>query len=134
MPLTNWSTTGGDLRAAHFFGLHGLQAMLLAGIGFQLLAGRFRRLRDEVVRVRLVTVAACGYGGLVVLTTWQALRGQPLIHPDAVTLIALGGILAAAGLGAVLAMTGRRQLSAVLAPGAIPTGGKIARIDTDSSI
>lgn len=108
MPLTGWSTTGGDLRAAHFLGLHGLQATLLAGIGLQLLAARFARLRDELVRVRLLTVAACGYAGLVVLTTWQALRGQPLVHPDALTLIALGGIVAAVGLGAWLSGRGSR--------------------------
>lgn len=95
MPLTNWSTTGGDLRAAHFLGLHGLQAVLLVGIGTRLLAGRWRAMRDESVRVGLVTVAAFGYLGLVVLATVQALRGQPVIHPDAITLSALGVIVLA---------------------------------------
>jgi len=110
MPLTNWSTTGGDLRAPHFLGLHGLQVMLLVGMATGLLANRFGTLRDVGVRASLITVAACGYTGLVVLATWQALRGQPLIHPDSVTLAALGAVIVAtgAGLWAVLA-SGRRR-------------------------
>jgi hypothetical protein len=111
LALTNWSMTGGDLRVPHFLGLHGLQAMLLAGMGIKLLAGRVGVLRQEGAHVALVTVIACGYTGLVLLATWQALRGQPLIHPDAVTLAGRGVVIAAtaAGLGAIAA-AGRRKV------------------------
>jgi hypothetical protein len=37
----------------------------------------------------LVWTTAISYVGLVVVLTWQALRGQPLITPDAATLGAL---------------------------------------------
>jgi hypothetical protein len=109
MVLTNWSTIGGDLRAPHFLGLHGLQVMLLAGMGIRFLAGRYGVLAQERARTAAVTVIACGYTGLVLLATWQALRGQPVIHPDALTLTGLGVVIAAtaAGLGSIV-MAGRR--------------------------
>jgi len=99
MPLTGWSTTGGDLRAPHFVGMHALQLIPLFLIALVLLAPRLARLRDANVRLRLVRVVTTGYAGLVALTTWQALRGQPLIHPDAATLIAAGVLLAAVAAG-----------------------------------
>ncbi|WP_329153521.1 hypothetical protein OHA63_05705 [Streptomyces anulatus] len=100
MPLTGWSTTGGDLRAPHFVGMHALQLLPLLLIALVLLAPRFARLRDAGVRLRLVRVAVGGYAALVALITWQALRGQPLIHPDGSTLAAAGALLAAVACGA----------------------------------
>jgi hypothetical protein len=84
LPLTGWSTTGGDLRVGHFVGIHGLQAMLLFSMLLSWLVG------DAVRRARLVVVFALSYAGLLVLVTWQALRGQPLLSPDATTLAVLG--------------------------------------------
>ncbi|MEU0157738.1 hypothetical protein ABZ154_02530 [Streptomyces sp. NPDC006261] len=104
MPLTGWSTTGGDLRMPHFVGMHALQLIPLFLVALVLLAPRITRLRDAELRLRLVRVVTAGYAGLVALTTWQALRGQPLIAPDAATLTATGVLLAAvaAGLWAAL--------------------------------
>ncbi|BFP56378.1 hypothetical protein ACWGBY_19690 [Streptomyces griseus] len=104
MALTGWSTTGGDLRAPHFVGMHALQLIPLLLIALVLLAPRFAPLRDAGVRLRLVRVAVAGYAGLVALITWQALRGQPLIHPDGITLAAAGAILAAVAGGAWAAL------------------------------
>uniref|UniRef100_UPI000DE1DF00 hypothetical protein n=1 Tax=Nonomuraea lactucae TaxID=2249762 RepID=UPI000DE1DF00 len=95
LPLTGWSTVGGDLRIPHFVGLHGLQVMLVVALVLGFLATRVTRLRDERTRAGLVIVAAAAYTGLIALVTWQALRGQALIHPDGQTLGALA-LLAAA--------------------------------------
>jgi hypothetical protein len=95
LPLTDWSTLHGDLRIGHFVGLHALQALPILAW----LLARFTGL-DERTRVRLIRLAAAGMAGLVVLLSWQALRGQPLIAPDAETLAAaaaLVGLVAAGG-------------------------------------
>ena len=101
LPVTGWSTTGGDLRIGHFVGLHALQALpLLAFLLNRYLAGRL----DERTRARLVLVAGGAYGVLVPLLTWQALRAQPLLQPDALTLaaFALLAVATAAATGLVL--------------------------------
>ncbi|MEJ8646050.1 hypothetical protein WKI68_42140 [Streptomyces sp. MS1.HAVA.3] len=93
MPLTNWSVTGGDFRVPHFFALHGIQVLLLITAVLAALAAEHVWLRDEKVRARLVGSAALGYTGLVAVVTWQAWRGQSLIHPDTATLLALVAVL-----------------------------------------
>ncbi len=51
-------------------------------------------------------MAAGGYLGLVALLTWQALRGQALLAPDALTLLALALLVVAVG-GAAVAVIRR---------------------------
>ncbi|MFD9033411.1 hypothetical protein ACFVZW_19995 [Streptomyces sp. NPDC059567] len=92
MPVTGWSTTGGDLRIAHFFGMHALQVIPLLLLALVALAPRFARLRDERVRLRLTLVVSGAYAGVFALVTWQALRGQALLDPDGTTLAAVGGL------------------------------------------
>ncbi|MFG2990808.1 hypothetical protein ACGFZK_16235 [Streptomyces sp. NPDC048257] len=104
MPLTGWSTTGGDLRIPHFFGMHALQLLPLFVLVLAALAGRFALLRRERVRLRLTLVAAGVYAAVFALVTWQALRGQALIHPDGATLGAAAAILAGGVLGGVLSI------------------------------
>lgn len=95
LPLVGWSTIGGDLRAPHFIGMHALQALpLLALLLVHLSRRGFRRLTDVRVRAGIIVVVAAGYAGMTALTTWQALRGQSLVHPDGLTLT-VGGLLAA---------------------------------------
>ena len=98
LPVVGWSTTGGDLRVGHFVGLHGLQALAVAGwlLSRPPAARRLRRGH----RVALVWLAGLGYSGLLALVVWQALRGQPLTAPDAATLLALAGLLVATALAA----------------------------------
>lgn len=101
LPLVNWSTEAGDLRIGHFVGMHALQALPLLALALTLASQRFARLRDEVTRARLITVAGIAYAGLVVLVTWQALRGQSLVSPDALSLAAYALIAAVILAGAV---------------------------------
>ena len=101
LPITGWSTTGGDLRIGHFVGLHALQALPL--LGWLLMRRRIRRL-GNARRVALVWIAGFGYAGVMGLTIWQALRGQPLLAPDALTLAAFAGLVAAVALPAGTAL------------------------------
>ena len=79
IPGLGWSTEHGDLRVPHFFGLHAAQVI-------PLLAWWLRRRR---VRVSTIVGIAAGYMGLIVILGWQAFRGQPVIHPDGLTLAVL---------------------------------------------
>jgi hypothetical protein len=65
-----WSTTGGDMRVAHFFATHTMQMLPLVGwCADRWLPGRARQ---------AVGVAAAVFASLVVFTFFQAVRGQPL--------------------------------------------------------
>jgi uncharacterized protein YhhL (DUF1145 family) len=90
MPVTGWSTTGGDLRIPHFIGIHALQLLPLAAMLFR------RRATPQ-----LIWGLAIGYAGLMALLTWQALRGQPLLRPDLLT--ALGALAVLTWTAAVVA-------------------------------
>jgi hypothetical protein len=94
LPITDWSTLHGDLRIGHFVGLHALQVLPI--LAFLLL----RLPVPERTRTRLLAVAGSGYAGVLVLTTWQALRGQALLAPDPVTLAAAGALVLGVGLAA----------------------------------
>jgi hypothetical protein len=93
LPGTGWSRTHGDLRVAHFVGLHAMQVLPI----LTLLLGTVRR-RD--VPVRSVLVIASSHAGLFALLLWQALRGDSLVAPDALTVAAVSvwGALTAVGL------------------------------------
>jgi hypothetical protein len=101
LPVLGWSTTGGDLRIGHFVGMHALQALPLLAL---LLSNRF----DQLTRVRLLAVAGVAYGILTVSLTWQALRGQPLLRPDALTLGAWAALAAATVVATAVVLTRRR--------------------------
>ncbi|WP_280481229.1 hypothetical protein [Nocardia cyriacigeorgica] len=103
MPITHWSTVGGDLRIPHFLGLHGIQVLLAAVIVSAALAPHLPWLRSERTRTDLVGVLAVGYAGLFGLTFWQAMRAQPLLHPDTLTVAAFVVLVAVvAGLGVLV--------------------------------
>ena len=75
LPFLNWSTEGGDLRAAHFFGLHALQIFPIVThliITKTNLGTRTRML--ILLLLTLVFVSALSY----IFT--QAMNGHPLVN------------------------------------------------------
>lgn len=66
LPFLNWSKKVGDLRVAHFIGMHGLQVLPL--LAFYVLKKSW-----------LVWLAASFYFGLAVCVLVQALQGQPFL-------------------------------------------------------
>jgi hypothetical protein len=105
LPVVGWSTVGGDLRAAHFVGLHALQILPFLGWLFTRRKSVFALLAAND-RLALVWTTGLGYLGFVVLLTWQALRGQSVIHPDAKT-IAAASVLAASAATSTLITVAR---------------------------
>lgn len=122
MPITHWSTNGGDLRIPHFIGLHGIQLLIVLAVVLAKLAPRIPWLRRERARADLLGVLALGYAGLLGVVAWQALRGQPLLDPDAATATALGVVAAvtAAGIGLVHLVHGRAAADPVVLSAGVP--------------
>lgn len=98
LPGIGWSREHGDLRAAHFMGLHALQALSLVALATR----RLRRSNahgskshdakphaTEARRTTLIFIAAGSYASLLGILLWQALRGRALLALDHATAIAL---------------------------------------------
>ena len=70
LPFVNWSTSAGDLRIAHFFGMHAMQVLPL--LGFVLDRAKAPA-RGVVIAASLIWMAIMG--GLLMM----ALQGRPLL-------------------------------------------------------
>lgn len=71
LPFFHWSTTGGDLRVAHFFGLHIMQALPVLGFLFRDVSSLQAR--------GLILLGAILWSGLTFATFFQAIAGRPFI-------------------------------------------------------
>ena len=71
LPFAGWSTIEDDLRMAHFFGMHSMQVLALAG----LLASRLPPLRAH----RLVTVTLLIWAALTAAIFLEAVLGRPFL-------------------------------------------------------
>jgi hypothetical protein len=80
LPVTGWSADHGDLRIAHFLGMHGLQVLPVFAWWIA------RRKARERAKRNLIFAAATSYLALFGLVLWQAFRGQSIAQPDGLTL------------------------------------------------
>ncbi|HLL05361.1 MAG TPA: hypothetical protein VK539_32630 [Myxococcaceae bacterium] len=102
LPLVGWSTTAGDMRPAHFLGLHGMQVLPFLAV---LLARR--RGRSEAQRLALIRAVGVAYAGVTVVLATQALRGMPITQWDMTGTVGLA-LVALAGLATGVLSLGRK--------------------------
>ncbi|RZS93372.1 hypothetical protein [Aquimarina brevivitae] len=74
LPLLNWSTLGGDLRVAHFFGLHAIQIIPL----FAFAISRNEK-RPQITQLIAVLLFGLSYASWIGYTFYQAKKGIPLL-------------------------------------------------------
>jgi hypothetical protein len=101
VPLTGWSREHGDIRVAHFVGLHAVQILPLA-------VWLIGPLGSAVRRRRAVFVAAAVYAALFGILLAQALSGQPLLAPRGAIAIALAAWAIALTAGSLFIAAARR--------------------------
>ena len=128
LPVTGWSTQGGDLRIPHFVGLHGFQVLPLVALLLE------RRRGDQRQAARLTAIAGVGYLGVTAVLLVQALRAQPLLAPDPLTLTTLSLVLGGSALAAFFSASRaghahRDHEGAGAAPSTTPPGGPDAGLD-----
>jgi hypothetical protein len=82
LPITDWSADHGDLRVAHFLGMHGLQVLPLLAWWM----ARRRYAAEDRTQRNLVFAMAASYLALFGLVLWQAFRGQSIAQPDSLSL------------------------------------------------
>jgi len=104
LPGTGWSREHGDMRVPHFVGLHALQVLPLFVVALR------RREWPERGRVRAAVAAGVAYAGVFAVLLSQALRGQSVLQPDALTMTLLGTVAAASAATWVLT-AGRRPVA-----------------------
>lgn len=78
LPFVNWSTTAGDLRVAHFLGLHAFQTIPLFAVAAVYLQERFSFVKPTALTV----IFAAVYFAAFTLIFAQALAGKPLLKTE----------------------------------------------------
>ncbi len=75
LPLLNWSTIAGDLRIAHFFGLHGIQIIPLFAV---VLTRKWNA--SKMAQNIVVILFGLLYASWIAFTFYQAKQGMPLVR------------------------------------------------------
>ena len=101
LPLLGWSTVAGDYRVAHFLGLHGLQALLIASFAIT----RLPLLRKNPFGQ--VWVFGLAYLAVTLLAAVQAIQAESVVNPSTPTLWTLAAIAAFTVTGSLLVATVR---------------------------
>jgi hypothetical protein len=73
LPLLNWSTLFGDLRVAHFFGIHSLQIIPILGYYTS------KRITNEKNATSIIWIGSIVYLAFICFAMMQALEGIPFI-------------------------------------------------------
>lgn len=71
LPIVKWVRDGGDLRVAHFFGMHAMQLIPLAVWPL--------RHRRSALAFAVVVGVCCAYAAYTTMTFVQAVNGQPYL-------------------------------------------------------
>jgi hypothetical protein len=116
LPVLGWSTEAGDLRVPHFVGMHALQLIPLAALLLELGARRIPLLRAARMRLGLIWILVVSYLGILAILTVQALAGQSAVRPGAAVMTWGVTLLAAAGLAAVVLISGGQRQAAKVVP------------------
>lgn len=102
LPGTGWSREHGDLRVAHFLGLHAIQTIpavvWLIGLG-----------ASPQLKRRAALVVSLSYASLFAILLAQALSGQSVLAPQGAALTTLIAWLGATALGIVFVWLARRD-------------------------
>ena len=75
LPWINWSTIAGDLRIAHFFGLHGIQIIPLFAV---VLTNKWKA--SNSTKSIVVILFGLLYASWIAFTFYQAKQGIPLVR------------------------------------------------------
>jgi hypothetical protein len=76
LPLVKWSRSGGDLRVAHFFGIHAMH--FIPAFAFALQIAGLKQM-TQTRAVNAVWIFAVAFTGFCTWTFVQALRGLPFL-------------------------------------------------------
>lgn len=74
LPFLNWSTKGGDLRIAHFFGLHGIQVIPVFAY---LMVKKMNK--SKATQYASIILFSLMYAGWIAFTFYQASKGIPIV-------------------------------------------------------